>query len=64
MKNLIILLLLSLFTINTYAQLPKGDRVLAWQVDMSENNLFDSAYSYAQAACIESIHFAFSWNLM
>ena len=49
---------------NNYAQLPKGDRVLAWQVDMTQNNSFDSAYTYAQAACIESIHFAFSWNLM
>ena len=65
MKNLIILLQLSLFTIiNINAQSPKGDRILAWQVDMAENNRFDSAYSYAQVACIESIHFAFSWNLM
>jgi len=65
MKNLIILLQLSLFTIiNINAQPPKGDRILAWQVDVAENNRFDSAYSYAEAACIESIHFAFSWNLM
>lgn len=64
MKSLIILLLLSLFTINTNAQITRGDRVLAWQVDVTENNRLDSAISYAQAACMESIHYAFSWNLM
>ena len=37
MKNITTLLLLSLLTINTYAQLPKGDRTLAWQVDMTQN---------------------------
>jgi hypothetical protein len=64
MKNLTILLLLSLFTINTNAQLPKGDRVLAWQVDVTQNDRLDSAITYAQVACMESIHYAFSWNLM
>jgi hypothetical protein len=62
MKNLIILLLLSLFTINTYAQLPKGDRILAWQVDMAQNNNYDSAYAYAQTGCMESIHLTFAWS--
>jgi hypothetical protein len=64
MKNLILLLLLSLFTINTNAQLPKGDRILAWQVDVTQNNRLDSAITYAQIACMESIHYAFSWSLM
>jgi len=62
MKNLIILLLLSLFTINTYAQLPKGDRILAWQVDMAQNNNYDSAYAYAQTGCMESVHLTFAWS--
>lgn len=64
MKNAVLLILLSLFAFTTHAQLPKGDRILAWKVDMTENNRFDCAYTYAQTACIESIHFAFSWNLM
>lgn len=64
MKILFTLLLVSLFSLNLNAQLPKGDRVFAWQVDMAENNSFDSAYAYTETACIESIHFTFSWNLM
>lgn len=44
------------------AQLPKGDRILAWQVDQAENNDYDSAFLYAQNACMESIHLAVSWS--
>lgn len=62
MKNIVTLLLLSLITIGTYAQLPKGDRVLAWQVDMAQNNNYDSAYYYAQNGCMESIHLFFPWS--
>lgn len=61
-KNALLLLFIIGLGFQGFAQLPKGDRVLAWQVDMAENNNYDSAYSYA--ACIESIHFSFSWNLM
>jgi len=61
MKNSLILLL-SLITLNTYAQLPKGDRVLAWQVDIAQNNNYDSAYYYAQEGCMESIHLFFPWS--
>ena len=64
MKNLILLSLLSLFTIKTNAQLPKGERILAWQVDVTQNNRLDSAITYANRACMESIHYAFSWDLM
>lgn len=61
MKNLL-LLLLNLIIINTYAQLPKGDRILAWQVDMAQNNNYDSAYYYAKNGCMESIHLFFPWS--
>ena len=57
-----LLLLLSLIAISTYAQLPKGDRILAWQVDMAQNNNYDSAYAYAQTGCMESIHLTFAWS--
>jgi|TARA_B110000285_G_C15066404_1_gene585388 hypothetical protein len=62
MKNITTLLLLSLLTINTYAQLPKGDRTLAWQVDMTQNLNYDSAFAYAQTGCMESIHLTFAWS--
>tara|TARA_Y100000589_G_scaffold332342_1_gene392009 strand:+ start:4350 stop:5705 length:1356 start_codon:yes stop_codon:yes gene_type:complete len=62
LKNSILLLLLSLFIITTYSQLPKGDRILAWQVDMAQNNNYDSAYAYAQIGCMESIHLTFAWS--
>ncbi|MDA9563491.1 T9SS type A sorting domain-containing protein [Flavobacteriales bacterium] len=62
MKNIVTLLLLSLITIGTYAQLPKGDRIFAWQVDMAQNNNYDSAYAYAQTGCMESIHLFFTWS--
>jgi len=62
MKKITTYLLLSLITINTYAQLPKGDRILAWQVDMTQNLNYDSAYAYAQTGCMESIHLTFAWS--
>ncbi len=62
MKNTTIFLLLSLLTFNSYAQLPKGDRIFAWQVDMAQNNNYDSAYAYAQTGCMESIHLFFTWS--
>lgn len=61
MKNLL-LFLFNLLVISAYAQLPKGDRVLAWQVDMAQNNNYDSAYYYAQNGCMESIHLFFPWS--
>jgi len=62
MKKTATLLLISLFTINIYAQLPKGNSVLAWQVDMTQNNNYDSAYAYAQIGSMESIHLSFPWS--
>jgi len=62
MKNIVTFLLFSLITINSYAQLPKGDRILAWQVDMTQNANYDSAYAYAQTGCMESIHLTFAWS--
>jgi len=61
-RNTFLLVLLIFFSLHVFSQLPKGDRILAWQVDMTENNNYDSAYSYA--TCIESVHLAFSWSGM
>jgi hypothetical protein len=62
MRITTILLFFSFLTINAYAQLSKGDRILAWQVDMAQNNNYDSAYAYAQTGCMESIHLTFAWS--
>ena len=62
MKIIITLFLVSIFSINTSAQLPKGDRILGWQVDMAQNNDYDSAYAYAETGCMESIHLFFTWS--
>lgn len=62
MKNTLLLILLHFFILTSYAQLPKGDRVLAWQVDMTQNNNYDSAFAYAQTACMESVHLTFAWS--
>lgn len=55
------ILLLTLY-LPLHAQVPKGDRILAWQVDMAENMDYDSAYGYALAGCMESIHLFFPWS--
>ena len=44
------------------AQLPKGDRILAYQIDMAENNNYDSAFAYAYDACMESVHLFYTWS--
>ena len=62
MKKVPLLIALSLLVTNTFAQRSKGDRVLAWQVDMAQNNNYDSAYAYAQTGCMESIHLFYTWS--
>ncbi|MCF8357928.1 MAG: T9SS type A sorting domain-containing protein [Prolixibacteraceae bacterium] len=55
-----ICLLLTVYTLR--GQLPKGDRILGWHIDMAENNKYDSAFMYAAFACMESVHFTFTWS--
>lgn len=64
MKRATILLFLICigFHFSTNAQLPKGDRVFAWQVDMAENNDYDLAFGFASEACQESTHISFTWS--
>jgi hypothetical protein len=47
---------------NALGQLAKGDRTLAWQVDMAEDNNYDLAFANASAACMESVHLFTTWN--
>lgn len=51
-----------LISIQSFAQFPKGDRILAWQVDMAENANYDSTFAYAQRGCMESIHLFYTWS--
>jgi len=60
--KLTLITLFSLCFLISNAQLPKGDRVLAYQIDMAENNNYDSAFAYAQNGCMESAHLFFPWS--
>ena len=62
MKRLFALALSCFFLNNAFSQIAKGDRILAYQVDMTENMNYDSAFAYAQQACMESIHLAMTWS--
>ena len=44
------------------AQVPKGDRTLAWQVDLPQSGNYDTAFHMAKNACMESVHLFFKWN--
>jgi hypothetical protein len=59
MKNLILLCLVFGIVNSSIAQTLRGDRTLAWQVDLPENANYDSAYFYARKGCMESIHLFF-----
>lgn len=60
MKYSLIALTLFLW-LNSGSQVPQGDRVLAWQVDMAEDNNYDDAFGIAMAGCMQSIHQFFTW---
>lgn len=52
----IYLIALSLFTFSTWAQLPKGDRLLSYSVAQSETQEFDEAFMDAVNGCMEITH--------
>ncbi|MFT5819123.1 MAG: hypothetical protein ACI8ZM_000346 [Crocinitomix sp.] len=55
-------LVLLLIQYSATAQLAKGDRIFAWQVDMTENNDYDLAFGFAADACQESTHLSLTWS--
>ena len=61
MKNLLIIFAL-FFTIHGVSQLPKGDRVLSWQLDLHQNDDYDSSFLYGKQACMEAVHLFMTWN--
>jgi hypothetical protein len=61
-NSLLILILCIGFHYSTTAQLPKGDRIFAWQVDMAENNDYDLAFGFAADACQASTHLSLTWS--
>lgn len=61
MKKLLFLSFI-LFSIQSFSQAPKGDRILAWQIDKTENDNYDSAFGYAINGCMESIHLSSVWS--
>lgn len=44
------------------AQLAKGDRIFAWQVDAAENDDYEAAFTFAANACQESTHLSLTWS--
>lgn len=54
--------LLLFLSFQTFTQSPKGDRTIAWLVDMTENNNYDSAFHYALNGCMESSFTAINWS--
>ncbi len=64
MKKIKVILLLSLvgLGLRATAQTPRGNRILAWQIDLAENNQYDSAIRYGLEACMQSVHLAFTWS--
>lgn len=61
-KYILAILVICLSDKTGYCQVPKGDRTLAWQIDMAENNNYDSAFAYGYKACMESVHLFFKWT--
>ncbi len=62
MKKILVLSILLLTFTGLRAQLLKGERILSWHVDMSENGNYDSAMAYARAACLESVPLFLTWR--
>lgn len=62
MKPHVLLLMSCFLSLAGFAQEPRGDRTLAWQIDMAENNNYDSAFVYGLDACMESVHLFFKWT--
>ena len=62
MKSLVLLFTTLFFSISAFSQVPKGDRILAWQVDLAESGNYDSSFLYAKQACMESLHLFYPWN--
>lgn len=62
LKSTPLILLCLTFPFATFAQSPKGDRILAWQVDVAETQTYDQAFALALNSCMESAHLAFKWT--
>jgi len=61
-RFLLFFLLFTFFHNTVSAQLPKGDRTLGWQIGVSENNIYDSAFAYTETACIDVAHMFLQWS--
>lgn len=62
MIRLLLPIILLLFSFSLFSQTPKGDRILAWQVDATENEDYDMAFGFARNACQESTHLSVTWS--
>lgn len=62
-RSLLLLLFTTLLSgVAALAQSPKGNRTLAWQIDMAENEDYQTAMNYGLNGCLESLHFSLLWE--
>ncbi|NJM17037.1 MAG: T9SS type A sorting domain-containing protein [Bacteroidales bacterium] len=62
LKMATLFLLTRLVVATGFAQQPKGNRVLAWQVDVSQANDYVTDFQFALDACMESAHLFYTWS--
>lgn len=63
MKRLIFLIIGMTFYLQIMqGQITKKNRILAYQIDMTENMNYDSALAYALDGCAESVHLFYTWS--
>ncbi len=61
MKKVLFLFALLSYSIG-YSQIQKGDRILSWQLDLAQNQDYDSSFLYGKQACMEATHLFMAWN--
>jgi hypothetical protein len=62
MRKSVLIIFIVFLGVDGFTQSLKGNRILAWQIDLAENNNYDSAFVYGYDACMESVHLFSTWS--
>ncbi|MFT4986827.1 MAG: hypothetical protein ACI81Y_001832 [Glaciecola sp.] len=62
MRNTFIIIFLLLQYALVHSQVPKGDRLLSYQVSSSESQTYDEAFQFAIAHCMDMNHLQYLWG--
>ncbi len=62
MRNTLFVIFCMTLCIEAHAQLPKGDRLLSYQVSYSETQTYDNAFQFAIAHCMDITHLQYPWG--